>query len=115
MYRIFLVLIFLFYSSSTFAWGVLGHRIVGQIADSYLSKKARKEIKALLGNESVAMSSNWMDFIKSDSSYDHLGNWHYLNIDGGLRADSLFQFLQKDTSSNIYVRINELTQKPSIH
>ena len=36
-----------------------------QIADNYLSKK-QKEIAAILGNESVAMSSNWADFIKSD-------------------------------------------------
>ena len=26
------------------AWGLQGHRIVGQIADSYLTKKAKKEI-----------------------------------------------------------------------
>src|SRR6187549_441577 len=61
----------------TMAWGVLGHRIVGQIADSYLTKKARKAIGAILGNESVAMSSNWMDFIKSDPAYKYLYNWHF--------------------------------------
>jgi hypothetical protein len=31
------------------AWGVLGHRIVGQIADSYLTKKAKKAIAEILG------------------------------------------------------------------
>jgi len=37
------------------AWGVIGHRIVGQIADSYLTKKTKKAIAAILGNESVAL------------------------------------------------------------
>ena len=49
------------------AWGMEGHRIVGQIADSYLTKKAKKEIAKILGTESIAMVSNWADFIKSDS------------------------------------------------
>ena len=66
------------------AWGVLGHRIVGAVADTYLSEEAKKEIKALLGNESIAMASNWMDFIKSDTTFKYLSNWHYVNIAGGL-------------------------------
>ena len=41
------------------AWGVLGHRIVGQIADSYLTKQTKKEIYKILGTESIAMASNW--------------------------------------------------------
>jgi nuclease S1 len=51
----------------SFGWGVLGHRIVGQIAESYLTPKARIEVQKILGNESIAMVSNWADFIKSDS------------------------------------------------
>ncbi|MES2113337.1 MAG: S1/P1 nuclease, partial [Bacteroidota bacterium] len=53
----------------TMAWGTQGHRICGQIADSYLSPQARKAIKEILGNESIAMASNWADFIKSDPTY----------------------------------------------
>ena len=109
MARTILSFLLILFSIQSFGWGVLGHRITGQIADSYLSKKAKREIKNLLGNESVAMASNWMDFIKSDSTFDFLGNWHYINIEGGLPADRLFQVLQNDTSSNIYVRINQLT------
>ena len=66
------------------AWGVLGHRIVGEIADSYLNPKARAELKKILGNESIAMASNWGDFVKSDSTYDYLYNWHFINLKEGL-------------------------------
>ncbi len=111
MTRIFFSILLSVCFTNVFGWGVLGHRIVGEVADSYLSRKAKREIRLLLGNESIAMASNWMDFIKSDSTFAHLSNWHYLNVDGGLQADSLFQVLQNDTSSNIYVRINQLTNR----
>ena len=61
------------------AWGKLGHRVVGGIADSHLTAKARAALKKLLGNESLAMAASWADFIKSDRAYDYLGPWHYIN------------------------------------
>lgn len=95
----------------SFAWGVLGHRITGQVADSYLSAKARKAIKKILGNESLAMASNYADFIKSDSTYKYIDNWHYVNIDSGMTAQQIQLKLQNDTSTNIYNRIIFLTNE----
>ncbi|HET9057174.1 MAG TPA: S1/P1 nuclease, partial [Chitinophagaceae bacterium] len=69
---------------SGLAWGPTGHRVVGQIADNYLTSKARKAIKEILGNESLAIASNWADFIKSDSTFNYLNSWHYINIKQGL-------------------------------
>lgn len=94
---------------ASMAWGLLGHRVVGQIADSYLSKKAKKEIFKILGNESVAMSSNWADFIKSDSNYDYLDIWHYVNLRSGLSEQAFKSQLDADSSINAYTRINWLT------
>ena len=90
------------------AWGLLGHRIVGEIADRYLTKKSRTEIRKILGTESVAMSSNWADFIKSDSSYKYLDIWHYVNFEKGLSYDQLLGVLRNDTTINAYTRINFL-------
>ena len=61
---------FIYIPYASMAWGMLGHRIVGEIADSYLSPKARLAIKDILGDESMAMASNWADFIKSEPSYN---------------------------------------------
>jgi len=106
---------FFFLPFSCFAWGVLGHRIVGEIADKYLTSKAQAEIKKILGNESMAMASNWADFIKSDSSFNYLTNWHYVNLDSGLTAKQAQMQLQTDTSTNLYTRtlflIKELKNK----
>ena len=96
-------------SISSFAWwGQLGHRIVGEVADSYLSNKARKAVLEILGTESIAMSSTWADFIKSDTTYNYLNPWHYINIRQGLSQNEFNTFLQKDTSVDVYTKLNFL-------
>lgn len=94
---------------SSLAWGMLGHRIVGEIADSYLTKKAKKQIAEILGNESVAMSSNWADFIKSDPAYNYLSNWHFINFKSGLSQQQFNDFLAADTAADAYTKIKMLT------
>jgi hypothetical protein len=90
------------------AWGQQGHRIVGQIAESYLTPKARKAIKDILGHESLAMSANWADFIKSDTSYKYLSSWHYLDFPDSLNYPQLQAFIKADTSGNVYSKTNWL-------
>ncbi|RYY48001.1 MAG: S1/P1 Nuclease [Chitinophagaceae bacterium] len=106
--RSFLILSSIYLPLQTNAWGVLGHRIVGQIADSYINKSTRKAIQGILGNESIAMSSNWADFIKSDTSYKYLGTWHYVNLKAGMTENQVRQYLQADTNTDAYTKINWL-------
>lgn len=106
-----LILLFIYVPVSSFAWGMLGHRIVGQVAESYLSKKAKKEIQKILGSESVAMSANWADFIKSDSTFDYLDTWHYINFPKNLQLPAFQAFLAKDTGVNAYTKINFLADE----
>ncbi len=93
------------------AWGLLGHRIVGQIADTYLTKHAKQEIFKILGTESIAMASNWADFIKSDPSLSYLSPWHYCDIKGGLNATEFKAFLDTDTATDAYTKINFLVRR----
>jgi hypothetical protein len=102
---LFLGIILLYLPVQTMAWGMQGHRIVGEIADSYINGKTRREIKKILGNESIAMASNWADFIKSDTSFNYLGNWHYANFMDNLDYEMLKSALEKETGTNIYNRI----------
>ena len=107
-----ILITFLFTASfQSQAWGVLGHRIVGEIADSYLTKKAKKNIAEILGNESVAMSSNWPDFIKSDPAYGYLYNWHFINFKGGLSDADVENYLAADTATDAYTKINFCVQQ----
>ena len=93
------------------AWGMLGHRITGGIAEHYLTPRAKAEIKKLLGTESLAMAGNWADFIKSDRSYDYLGPWHYVNIKAGLSRHDVVKWLNEDTGANLYNRIIYLARE----
>jgi len=89
------------------AWGMIGHRVVGQIADYYLTTKARKAVKNILGTESIAIASNWGDFIKSDTAYNYLYSWHYVNLPAGLDQQGVFNFLDTDKQANLYNRVPE--------
>ncbi|QJD95825.1 S1/P1 nuclease [Mucilaginibacter robiniae] len=90
------------------AWGTQGHRISGQIADSYLTPKARAAVKAILGYESIAMTSNWADFIKSDPNYSYLSSWHYIDFDKPYTYPEMQAFLKQDTSVDAYTKLNFL-------
>ena len=84
MKKVFIVLISICVPLAAFAWGQSGHRIVGELAQTQLNKKANKKITALLNSSTVAMESNWGDFIKSDDAYAEYSAWHYTNIEGGV-------------------------------
>ncbi len=96
---------------TSLAWGVLGHRVVGEIASYHLTPKAKRSIKKILGDESIAMASNWADFIKSDKSYVYLNTWHYINMASATDSNAFYQRLYTDTTTNIYNRINFLIEE----
>ncbi|WPU94146.1 S1/P1 nuclease [Mucilaginibacter sabulilitoris] len=103
------LLIALFYIPlQSMAWGTNGHRICGQIADSYLTPKARAAIKAILGDESIAITSNWADFIKSDPAYRYLYNWHFIDLDKAYTYPELQTYLKADTATDAYTKMNFL-------
>jgi len=70
-----------------FGWGATGHRAAGLIAEQNLNAKAKKRIAAILSHESVAMVSNWLDEIRSDSTYNYTGDWHWTTIPDGKKYE----------------------------
>lgn len=99
---------FIYVPIASMAWGMLGHRIVGEIAYSYLSPKAKAAIKNILGDESIAMASNWADFIKAEPSYNYISSWHYINFKDGLSEADMKTYLSVDTLTDAYTKINFL-------
>lgn len=61
-----------------FAWGAKGHRVVADIAASRLTPQTKKNLKLLLGHETLAGTSTWPDEVRKqrDESY----NWHFVSI-----------------------------------
>jgi len=87
---------------SCFCWGVTGHRIVAEIAQQHLSKKAKKEIKKLFGREALAWWANWGDFIKSDSNWNQANVWHYVHVEGKLAKGAYGAALKALPGKNLY-------------
>jgi hypothetical protein len=90
------------------AWGLEGHRVIGQIAYSYLTPKARAAVRSILGYESMAITSNWADFIKSDPDFSYLSSWHYVDLDSAYTYPELKKYLTEDTKVDAYTKLNFL-------
>lgn len=106
--KVSLILLMFFAPVSVSAWSMIGHRIVGEIAENHLTGKAKKAVLNILGTESLAMASNWGDFIKSDSSYDSLYNWHFVNLPAGLNKEGVFSYLETEKEPNVYNKSLEM-------
>lgn len=59
-------------------WGREGHEITAMIAEHYLTPEAKKAVRELLGNESMASVSTWADAVRKERR--ETAKWHYLNI-----------------------------------
>ena len=61
-------------------WSKTGHRVVGEVAEQHLSKKAKRAIADLLDGKSLAAVANFGDEKKADRAYSKFSAWHYVNI-----------------------------------
>lgn len=110
--RLLLLFACLFIFSSAFAnWGPTGHRVVGEIAEKHLTGKARRAIHRILGDESLGMSANWADFIKSDTAYNYVYGWHFINLKPGLSYDEFRDYLHADSAADAYTKLNFLVRE----
>jgi hypothetical protein len=92
--------------SGSMEWGSVGHRTVGEIAEQYLSKRAKKEIEKLLNGQSLAMVSTYGDDIKSDDEFNKYRPWHYVNFP----FDSSYEEHPKNENGDIILGIRTCKQ-----
>ncbi|MDM1527941.1 S1/P1 nuclease [Myroides odoratimimus] len=112
---LFVVAFFALQTANVFAWGTTGHRVVAELAERNLSKKAKKQLKEIIGNQQLAYWANWPDFLKSDPSWKFADSWHYINMPGDLDRQAFDKELANSTDENLYKRalilIEELKDK----
>ncbi len=87
-----------------YGWGPTGHRAIGQIAEWHLSKRAAKNIRQILGTNTLAMASTWMDEIRSNDAYDYTYTWHWVTIPDGQKYDESAQ----EAGGNAYAVVNQI-------
>lgn len=74
------------------AWGQLGHRVIGELADERISGRTRAEIELILGEEGLAQSSTWADEQRSNPAefwQDDAGPYHYVTVPAGQIYDDV--------------------------
>ncbi len=92
-------------SITAFCWGTTGHRVIAEVAQNHLSRKASREIRKLIGRRSLASWANWGDFIKSDSTWDFAEQWHYVDLPGHLEKQVFITDLKALPGKNLYTQI----------
>jgi len=106
--QIFFLAVALLMVEPVFSWGVTGHRAIAEIAQQHLTKRARKELEKLTGKETLAWWSNWPDFIKSDSTWNHASPWHYVDLPGHMEKQKFIEDLKKLPGKNLYTQIQAM-------
>lgn len=76
-----LSLLMLLWAPAAMAWGGLGHRITGYVAEPLLTAPARKQMQWLLGDESLATAALYMDSQRDSlrQRWPLAAQWHYDN------------------------------------
>ncbi len=104
-------LLLLFPYKKTIAWGPEGHAIVGRLAMQFVTDDVRKNVLAVLGNTSIDTAANWMDIMKSNSDYDFMKSWHYLDF----AKDKIYEPNNNDNIVNrLIFTYNELNHKNTL-
>ena len=105
-FKLLLLISILFFSNSTkeedVFWGQNGHRITGEIAESHLSRKAKKAVDKILKGQSLAFVSTYADEIKSDKKYRKYYSWHYINMD----LEDTYATAKKNPKGDLVTGIN---------
>jgi hypothetical protein len=73
-----LVLLSAFPQRRAEAWGPSGHRIVALVAMKHLTPQARAQVKAILGDETLADVANWADDVREERP--ETARWHFVNL-----------------------------------
>lgn len=69
--------------ASSFGWGKTGHEMVGALAFHFLDDTTRMKVQKYLGNLSFKEAANWMDDERSNSYYNYMRTWHYIDFAKG--------------------------------
>lgn len=116
-FKILFLFIALFAPLFSFCWGVTGHRVVAEIAQRHLTHRAKKELRSLIGKETLAQWANWPDFIKSDTTntWNHASKWHYVDLPANLTKDEFITDLKKLPGENLYTQIQAMSKQVADH
>ena len=87
------------------SWGLVGHKVTGLIAETYLSQKAKLATNELLSGQSIADVASWADEVRSSTEYKSTAPWHYLNVVLGLSYAEFVNTVKTMPGENIHTAL----------
>ena len=93
------------------AWGPEGHTVVGDIAEHYLTQRAKRQVHKILKENRLGdfEISSWPDNIRRTPEYAERypgnGSWHYIDFDTWLRYDENFELKPPPDGQNVVDQI----------
>ena len=93
------------------AWGPEGHAIVAEIAEAYLTPRAKQEVKAILKSRDLGdyEVASWPDIIRGSQEYEERypenGRWHFVEFDVTLRYNDEFELKLPRDGQDIVTQI----------
>jgi hypothetical protein len=103
--------IFIALPEHSFAWGKKGHQIVADIAFHYLDSATKLKVQKYLRQFSFEDAATWMDDMRSNSYYDYMKSWHYIDIEEGKEYVPL---PEKNIVTVLHAAIMELLDNKSL-
>lgn len=93
------------------AWGPDGHTIVVRLAMQFAKPEVKQNILNLLDTMSLNTAANWMDIMRSNSDYDYMKPWHYIDFP----ADKEYApSLDENIVNRLVLTFNELRHKRTL-
>ncbi len=89
----------------TFAWGKTGHELTAKVAYTLLDDSTRKIVQQFLGKTSFEEASVWMDEEKSNSYYNYMRTWHYVDFE---KNEKYVPSLERNALTVLHSAIAEL-------
>mgnify|MGYP003575844098 CR=1 FL=1 len=94
------------FTSSAYAWGPTGHRVVAEIAQRHLTRAARFKVSTLLDGQTLADVANWPDELRSDPRFDKYKPLHYATVKDGIAS---YRDSEKAPCGDVVVAIDAFT------
>lgn len=83
-------------SLNAWSWGPNGHRIVGELGQRHLSKKAASRVMEITKGRPLSLLSTWADEIKSDPHWNFAKPWHYISVNDNQSLEEVLAFTNAD-------------------
>lgn len=93
-------------TTSAYAWGPMGHRVVAEIAQRNLTPAAQAKVAKLLDGQTLADVSNWPDELRSDPRFEKYAVLHYATVKDGLTS---YRDSEKAPCGDVVVAIEAFT------